>query len=77
MIYCYFGAIIDLQEIPCNAEIIRDLQIMLLMLNKFKVNSHLPKNCFICFNEIPLKVVKNAFYFILETLRTQDFQICV
>ena len=26
------------------------------------------KNCFICFNENPLKVMKNAFYFILWRL---------
>ena len=25
-----------------------------------------PKNCFICFNESPLKMIKNVFYFILE-----------
>ena len=24
------------------------------------------KNCFICFNESPLKMIKNVFYFILE-----------
>ena len=28
-------------------------------------DTHLPKNCVICFNEIPLKVMKNAFYFTL------------
>ena len=26
------------------------------------------KNCFICFNEIPLKMMKSAFYFILKAL---------
>ena len=26
------------------------------------------KNCFICFNESPLKIMKNAFYLILKTL---------
>ena len=32
-------------------------------------DSHLPKKiCFICFNESPLKLMKNAFYFILNTL---------
>ena len=33
-----------------------------------KSDSHLPKNSFICFNESPLKVMKNAFYFILKAL---------
>ena len=25
-----------------------------------------PQNCFICFNESPLKMIKKVFYFILE-----------
>ena len=29
-----------------------------------KSDSHLPKNCFICFNESLLKIMNNAFYFI-------------
>ena len=33
-----------------------------------KSDSHLPENCFICFNESPLKMVKSAFYFILKAL---------
>ena len=34
-----------------------------------KPNSHLPKKyIFICFNEGPLKMMKNAFYFILKAL---------
>ena len=34
-----------------------------------KLDSHLPKKCFyICFNESPLKLMKNAFYFILKAL---------
>ena len=33
-----------------------------------KSGSHLPKNYFICFNESPLKVIENAFYFTLKTL---------
>ena len=28
--------------------------------------SYLPKNCFICFIESPLKMAKNDFYFILK-----------
>ena len=31
------------------------------------IKSHLPKNCVICFSESPLKMMKNAFYFILKT----------
>ena len=32
------------------------------------------KNCFICFDESPLKMMKNAFYFILKArdFRSQD-----
>ena len=38
-------------------------------LTSLKSGSQLPKkNCFICFNESPLKKVKNAFYFILKAL---------
>ena len=34
-----------------------------------KSGSHLPKKiCFICFNDSPSKVMKNAFYFILKAL---------
>ena len=34
-----------------------------------KSDSHLPKkNYFICFNERPLKMMKNVFYFILKDL---------
>ena len=34
-----------------------------------KLDSHLPKkNFFICFNESRLKIMKNAFYFILKAL---------
>ena len=38
--------------------------------NILKSDSHFPKkNCFICFSESPLKVMKNAFYFtFLKTL---------
>ena len=31
-----------------------------------KSNSHLPKKCVICCIEGPLKMMKNAFYFILK-----------
>ena len=30
-------------------------------------NSHLPKKYFICFNESPLKMMKNVFYVILKS----------
>ena len=34
-----------------------------------KFDSYLPKkNCVICFDESPLKMMKNAFYFILKVL---------
>ena len=34
-----------------------------------KSDSHLPKKVFItCFNDSPLKMMKNAFYFILKAL---------
>ena len=36
---------------------------------KLKLDSHLPKISFyICFNDSPLKTMKNAFYFILKAL---------
>ena len=36
---------------------------------RLKSNSHLSKkNCFICFNESPLKMIKNDFYFILKAV---------
>ena len=31
-----------------------------------KLDSHVLKKCFLCFSEIPLKMMKNAFYFILK-----------
>ena len=38
------------------------------MLISLKVGPSLPKKIFFCFNESPLKVIKNAFYFILKAL---------
>ena len=39
------------------------------LLQNLKSDSHLPKKfLFICFNESPLKIMKNAFYFILKAL---------
>ena len=35
---------------------------------KLKSGSHFPKKFFFCFNKCPLKIMKNAFYFILITL---------
>ena len=35
------------------------------------------KKCFICFNESPLKMMKNAFYFTLKAFYFQDIQIFV
>ena len=37
------------------------------MIMDLKSDSHLPKNCIIRFIESPLKIMKNAFYFILKT----------
>ena len=38
-------------------------------LQALKSDSHLPKKFpFICFNESPSKLMKNAFYFILKAL---------
>ena len=38
-------------------------------LGHLKLDSHLPKkNIFICFNESPLKMMENAFYFVLKAL---------
>ena len=33
-----------------------------------KLNSHLPKKIIICFNERPLKMMKNVFYLVLKAL---------
>ena len=33
-----------------------------------KSDPDLPKNCFICFNECSLKMMKNAFYFTIKSL---------
>ena len=33
-----------------------------------KSDSHVPKKFFICFNDSPSKLIKNAFYFILKAL---------
>ena len=33
-----------------------------------RVSTSKKKKCFICFNESPLKMTKNAFYFILKAL---------
>ena len=39
------------------------------VMKEFKVDSYLlEKNCFICFNESPSNMMKNAFYFTLEAL---------
>ena len=43
------------------------LNSLLLQSNQSKLDSHLLKSCFICFNESILKMMKNA-YFILKSL---------
>ena len=47
---------------------------LLLMRNALKLGSHIPrKNCFICYNENPLKMMKNAFLFHFKSsFRAQD-----
>ena len=40
---------------------------MELFKTELKVDSDQPKNYFICFNESPLKMVKNAVYFNLKS----------
>ena len=37
-----------------------------LILKELKSDSHPPKKLFICFNDRPSKIMKNAFYFILK-----------
>ena len=40
---------------------------MIYSIHELKLESHLPKKIiFICFNESPIKITKNAFYFILK-----------
>ena len=39
-----------------------------IMHNYLKSYSHLPNSFFICFNDSPSKLMKNAFYFILTAL---------
>ena len=42
---------------------------VIIMEKHLKLDSHLPKkNCGICLIESSLKVIKNAFYFILKAL---------
>ena len=39
-----------------------------LVVKMLESDSHLPKNCLICFSENPLKMMTNSFYFILKAL---------
>ena len=43
-------------------------KINLVVFFDLKLDSHLSKKYFICFNESTLKTIKNAFYFILKAL---------
>ena len=38
------------------------------LMKDLKSDFHLPKICFICFDDSPSKMMKNAFYFILKAL---------
>ena len=45
---------------------------------KLKSDSHLPKKYFNCFNESPLKIMENAFYFILKLFSfSRYFNFCL
>ena len=49
------------------------LLIFFLLVMTLKSDSHLPKKfLFIYFNESPLKMMENAFYFILKAFRFQE-----
>ena len=52
----YFAAT-EVQELPLSTS-----------LSILKSNSHFQKKIFICFNDSPSKMMKNAFYFILKVL---------
>ena len=57
----------------CNSFLKIDLNCVNRFKNRFKImlksEFHLPKKlCIICFIESPLKMTKNAFYFILKAL---------
>ena len=60
-VFTYYLLLRDLREIFDPAEL------------EVKVGlSPSKKICFICFNESPLKMVKNGFYFIKDTLMASD-----
>ena len=46
----------------------KETDLWLTLCKSLKSDSYLPKNCFICFNESPLKMMKNAFYLTLKAL---------
>ena len=59
-----------LKESVCYAKTFR--------LIKLKSDSHLPKKTlFICFNDSPSKMMKNAFYFILKALFILNILKCL
>ena len=43
-------------------------QLLGVAIETLKLDSHLPKICVVCFIETPLKMITNAFYFILKAL---------
>ena len=56
-------------QLSCNE--ITEVMKISQMLASLKSDYHLPKKkkiCFICFKDSPLKMMKNAFYFILKAL---------
>ena len=51
------------------AKVAKNVFFLFALMKSFKVKiSPSKKICFICFDESPLKIMKNAFYFILKAL---------
>ena len=64
----YFFSTLDISRLSAGTGILI-FCIIDLLLGIIKVGLlPLKKNCFICYNESPLKIMKNVFYFILKGL---------
>ena len=57
---------IKYKDFDCTDSILVAIKINIW--TNFKIGLSLQKICFICFNEIPLQMMNNAFYFILKVL---------
>ena len=67
-LFCYFHYYF-LLSLRYNIHKITNNYVKLkLTVTTFKVESHLPKKLFICFNESLLKMMKNTFYFTLKAV---------